>query len=574
MKRLWLCVILALSVAGLAVVSGVEAEPPEKGLWWYYPVAHGTPEEPVPSNAELLKVVPPLRKVPAFSKADKELGLATWWGDYSQLIYSEQPPSKADLSRKPVISTPAGEDEPLVLGLWGITRSGAVTLGVTKSPFPVTIRQIVFDPRRLPTPYRDVNVPGGRVVGFSTYMPESGTGTVKPGENTVFWINVEVPKGTKPGNYDITLNLIVHQVKEIPITATVKVLPFDLPAADIAYGMYFRWAGPQNDARYRTPELMRKYWQDMARHGMTSYTLYQYTASGTFIDAQGNVKPLDGHEDIQVLQQMKDIGLIHPDIPIMILSSNLAEYPEAAKTVAQEMKKRGFPELLVYGRDEPPVDDATKAQFEAMKPVRKYMRTTTAITDHAAAAYADLIDVWTLNGGRVTPDIRKLAAEKNKELWTYDCNHRGRGNSARARFYSGLYTWALKLKGNFHWCYTEGYTWEGDRNATFCFVLPSDSGPVPSPAWEARREGIEDYRTLHLLEARIAAHPGSATAREASQWLAKLRSRVDWNLIKGMPKSVYPWDNAEVFPMCPDFDPAEFPGIRAKAQEFVVKLGE
>ncbi len=574
MRTLLVGIFVATFLAGVGA-SGVGAEPPASGVWWYYPVAHGTLDEPLPSNAELLKVVPPLRKVPAFSKADKELGLAMWWGDYSQLIYSEQPPSQADLGRKPVIVTPPGEDEPLVLGLWGITRSGAVTLGVTKSPFPVTIRQIVFDPRQLPTPYREVNVPGGRVVGFSTYMPESGTGTVKPGENTVFWINVEVPKGTKPGNYQITLNLTVHQVKEMPITATVKVLPFDLPTADIAYGMYFRGAGSKDTSeRYNTPELTRAYWQDMARHGMTSVSYYQYTSSGDFIDADGNLKSLDTHQAVAQLQQMKEIGLIHPNIPIMLLSSNLASFPEAAKVVAEEFKKRGLPELLLYGRDEPPVDDATKAQFEAMKPVRKYMRTTTAITDYAAAAYADLIDVWTLNGGRVTPEIQKLASEKGKELWTYDCTHRGRGNSARARFYSGLYTWALKLRGNFYWCYTEGYTWEGDRNSTFCFVLPSDSGPVPSPAWEARREGIEDYRTLHFLESRIAANPSSSMAKEASQWLMKLRSRVDWNLIKYMPKSVYPWDGAEVFPMCPGFDPAEFPGIRAKAQEFIVKLGE
>jgi len=235
-------VIAVIFLAGILASSYAAAEPPTKGLWWYYPVANGTPEEPLPSNAELLKVVPPLRKAPAFSKDAKELGLAVWWGDYSQIIYSEQPPSNDDLARKPIAVTPPGEDEPLVLGLWGITRNGAVTLSVTKSPFPVTIRQILFDPRQLPTPYRDVNMPGGRVVGIPTYLPESGTGTVKPGENVVFWLNVEVPKDAKPGNYPIELNLIVHQVREVPLKATVKVLPFTLPTADIAYGMYF--AGP------------------------------------------------------------------------------------------------------------------------------------------------------------------------------------------------------------------------------------------------------------------------------------------------------------------------------------------
>src|ERR1035437_7206396 len=110
MKALRLCVIVALFVAGILASSGVGAEPPTKGLWWYYPVANGKPEEPLPSDAELLKVVPPLRKAPVFSKDAKELGLAVCGGDYSQIIYSEQPPSKDDLARKPVAVTPPGED--------------------------------------------------------------------------------------------------------------------------------------------------------------------------------------------------------------------------------------------------------------------------------------------------------------------------------------------------------------------------------------------------------------------------------------------------------------------------------
>ena len=542
-----------------------------KGIWWNFPVAHGSHEESVPSNQELLRVVPPLKKAPLFSKYAKELGLAIWWADYSQILYSEQPPSMADLNRKPIIATPPGEDEPLVLGLWGLTYSGSVTFGVSKSHFPVTIRRVENAPRRLPTPYRGVKVTGGRLIGFSTYMPESGTGTVKPGENTLFWINVEVPAGTKPGSYPIFLELTIPQVEVMTIVAMVKVLPFLLPKADIAYGMYFRWAG-QKEARYNNPEITRAYWRDMARHGMTSISFYQHTPGGDFMDDEGNIKPLDNHLAVQQIKEMKEIGLIHPTIPIMLLSSNLSSYPQVACIIRDEFKKRELPELILYGVDEPEVNDKTLAAFEAFGPVRKYMRLTTAISDYAASAYSDLIDVWVLQGGRVTPAIQQLAAQKNKELWTYDCTHRGRGNSTRARFYAGIYTWALKLKGNFHWCYTEGYAWEGNRNAIFSFVLPSKSGPIPSVAWEARREGVEDYRTIRLLEARINERRGSSVASEASKWLARIRARVNWNLIKGMPKSIYPWDGAEVFPMCPDFKPSELPAIRARAQHYIIKL--
>ena len=557
----------------LALAGAWAADEPLVGHWRYFPVAAGTPEEPLPSDADLLKVVPPLREAPAFSPEAETLGVACWWADYSQPLFSEQPPTAADLARPPVIRASPGEDEPLLLGLWGISRTGTVTLTVKQSPFPVTVRRVEFAPRYLPTPYRGVKVEGGRVVHFATYMPEEGTAEMRPGENVVFWINVAVPKEAKPGDYPIALNLIVHQVKEVTLTATATVLPFVLPRADIAYGMYYRWAGPKGSARFRTPELLRSYWRDMARHGMTSATHYLYTRSGLFTDKQGKLKAdLDAHESMRALCDMQEDGLIHADTPIMLLSSHLSKYPEAAGDMRDELSRRGLPEFLLYGWDEPPVSDEARAAFEAFRPVRKYMRVITAITDHAAAAYADLIDVWVVNAGRVTPEIRNLAADEGSELWTYDCNHRGRGNGTRARFYAGLYTWALGLRGNFHWCYTEGYSWEGNRNATFCFVLPSDAGPVPSVAWENRREGVEDYRLLRLLETRIAKRPDAPAAREASRRLAEIRGRVNWDLIRGMPQSVYPWDGAEVHPMCPDFAPGELAEIRARVIDYILAL--
>ncbi|MFH0962382.1 MAG: glycoside hydrolase domain-containing protein [Planctomycetota bacterium] len=556
----------------LSLTCALAADEPLKGHWRYFPVAFGAPEEPLPPKEELLKVVPPLRETPTLSTEAQSLGLALWWADYSRLLFCEQPPSADDLARKPAIRTSPGEDEPLVLALWSISHTGSVTLSVKESPFPLTIRSVEFAPRYLPTPYRDVEVEGGRVVGFATYMPEAGMGEVKPGENTVFWINVAVPRDASPGKHPIALELIVHQVKVLEIEASVEVLPFALPRANVAFGMYYRWAGPKDDARYRKPELLRMYWRDMARHGMTSATHYMYTASGDWIDKEGHVKPLDGHESLRQLEDMRDEGLISADVPIMLLSTNLGKFPDAAGIIQEEFKKRALPELLLYGRDEPSVNDEARASFEALQPVRPHMRITTAINDYAATAYADLIDVWVVNAGRITPELRSLAKEKGAELWTYDCNHRGRGNGTRARFYAGLYTWALNLRGNFHWCYTEGYSWEGNRNATFNFVLPSDSGPVPSVAWENRREGVEDYRLLRLLESRIAAHADRPEARQAQAWLNQLRSRVNWDLIQGMPKSVYPWDGAEVYPMCPDFEPAELSQIRSRIVDFVLAL--
>ena len=480
----------------------------------------------------------------------------------------EQPPSQADLERPALVRTPAGEDEPLLLGVWGITRTGPVSLSVKEAPFPVTIRHIEFEPHYVPPPYEGRIIKGGRIVGFATYLPEQGIAYVRKGKRSVFWINVEVPKGTEPGEYKLVFKLIVHQKKVLDLEATVQVLDFELPRADIAYGMYFRPTdGRRFQARYRTPELFQAYWRDMARHGMTSVTIYNY--AGRIHDDAGNPK-LDGNTDIQMLKDMMAADLVSGDIPVMWLGSIDLE---AAEAIRDEFQRRGWPELLLYAWDEPPVSDRARAAFEEMRPIREILRNVTAISGEASEAYADLLDVHVVHAGVISPELQKLLADAGAEVWTYSCSFRARGNAPTQRFYAGLYTWALRLKGNFLWCYTEKYSWEGERYANYCYVLPSDGGVlVPAIAWEARREGVEDYRTLRCLESLIAAEPARAEAKEAAAWLEKTRGRVDWYLARNLPPASYPWDGIELQPMCGDFEPAELAQVRGRAVEYIQQL--
>ena len=81
------------------------------------------------------------------------------------------------------------------------------------------------------------------------------------------------------------------------------------------------------------------------------------------------------------------------------------------------------------------------------------------------------------------------------------------------------------------------------------YVVPSDEGVIPSVSWEARREGVEDYRLLTLLESRIADNPETETAKEAKSWLESVRGNVDWYIARDMPPSLYAWDGPEIYPL-------------------------
>ena len=570
-----LSVGILLSYGGEAPVP---AEGPKLREWRAFPLPAGTTRAtPRPSDAEFLKVLPPLRPVPAFDADARELGLAIWWGDPSVQVFSEQPPLPTDLQRKAALRTPPGEDEPLVLGLWGIKDVGPVKLTVHQSPIPVTIRRVDFEQRKIPEPYYDDHVEGGRIVGLATYLLPENRAQVVAGANTVFWIDADVPKDTQPGDYNVTLSLSIHPNTQRILPVTLRVLPFDLPRADVAYGMYFRpfYSDDLVPPRYKTPHWIRTYWRDMARHGMTSATIYHNGSK--FADESGRVSLRDLPE-IQTIREMIADGLVTSDVPIMYLDGGGFRHVGAALAaeIRRELQGLNLPEFLYYGPDEPAVNDKSRADFASLQRLRKSFRIVTAISDVSAAAYADMLDVWVVSGGCLTPEIRTLAAEKKAALWTYDCHHRGKGNTPWSRYYAGLYTWALGLKGNFLWAYTEGYRKEGGNylpwSPLYCNVLPSDQGLLASLEWEARREGVEDYRTLKLLESRIAAAQESPVAKQAREWLDKTRSRVDWYLARNMPPSMYPWDGPELYPMCPDFDQTELSGIRTKAQDYILLL--
>jgi hypothetical protein len=566
---------LVLLVAALACAE----EKSSVREWRQYPVPYGTPETPQPPDEAFLRLVPPMKKLGAIRDDAKKLGLATWWADYGQHIFSEQPPTDEDLARHSAIRTSAGEDEPVVLALWGLQDVGEVALCARDSVFPVNIRTVEFDPRHIPASYFDYQIPAGRVVGIPTYLPERPSVEVKSGQNAAFWLTVSVPPAARPGTYEILLRLTLTDSRQtMTLPVTVEVLPFELPRAKIAYGMYFRpSAQTLKNPRDRTPEMLRHYWRDMAQHGMTSATLYSYTR---LHDEAGTLK-LDGAPAIERLKQMIEDGLVTADVPVMFLDGggiNLRNLraPQILAAFKKEGQSRGWPEFLYYGPDEPVVNEQSLASFNGLQPVREHLRIVTAISDHAAATYADLLDIYIVNVGRNTPVIQKLAADKGVELWNYTCHNRGRGNAPFQRYFAGIYTWALRLKGNFVWAYTEDFTRENGQylpwSPTYCYVVPSDEGLLPSIAWEARREGVEDYRLLVLLEDLIARQPESDVEIQAQKWLDTIRGRVDWFVARDMPPSLYPWDGPELYPLCPGFEPAEFSEIRDKAIDYILDI--
>ena len=563
-----------LLLAGMAFMGALLAAIPH-----HETVATANPLLPVP------------RQEPAWSRQQHRAGYAIWSGDFTVPFFENIPPLAEQLASAPGCVSSAGEYEPLVIGIWALRDLDPVRLSVSSSRFKIKTSRVLFEERSVPPAPQK-----GRRLGIPLFLPEEAKGPLRAGRNTVFWLTVFIAPETAAGIYQEKLTLTLRHTpsgpkESIEVPFTVEVLPFKLPRADIAFGMYhLLFRIPE---AYRSADYEQMYFEDMAAHGHTS-AFIPSTAGELGFDHTGKVNLSGTLFERNVLAQLK-AGLLHEDVPVMMYGHSTHDHPGRYTEFARELKKacrkRGWPEMVLYAPDEPRAEGKRRYEekfgkgsymrgFEELNAARSQMRTITAIFGEEVKTFGKYLSVWVVRSGTITRETLRLARELKRELWTYDCDHRGT-NPAYQRFYPGLHTWALGLKGNFLWAYNHSaqFSWEQDRTCEHSYVSPSKAGPVSMVGWEARREGIEDYRCLSYLEQLVGQEADHPLAGEAGDWLANLRKRVNVRLwtdedaksLKEKWSNTW-WDIADLYNPNQEIDVTEYQLIRQKAQRYIARL--
>ena len=210
----------------------------------------------------------------------------------------------------------------------------------------------------------------------------------------------------------------------------------------------------------------------------------------------------------------------------------------------------------------------------------KNARTFTALSGPSEISWGHLHDIKIVLGGMITPEMLREAKRQGGQLFTY-LERLRLTNVLINRFYAGLYTWGLGLAGNTPYCYchaTNG-AWLPEQERISepminCYVIPGPDGPIPGVGLEGRREGIDDYRYLQLLEARVAAAgPELAVAKDAAGWLANLKRHIETAAIDGVFGAgfIHFWELDWVDP-APNIDPEEYNEIRKTAARYIAQL--
>lgn len=376
------------------------------------------------------------------------------------------------------------------------------------------------------------------------------TEELAPGKSTNFWITFRASEETPAGPHAGKIRIQANGKPETVIALQIRVHSFQLSPARAAFGMYYR--EDVLPARLTTDKATLAMYRDMAAHGQNSATFYM---GGDFTQ----LPPSRCRVVDKSLALAHSVGLTHADVPVLMLQDNITALDvdgmkHAAAWLQSKCAARGWPEIIRYGWDEPayPLPRLRKVCL----PMREVdLRLGTAMSVIAAYGHGDLHDVWIVLGGDITPEMQAEAERANAEVWTYSFRILREGYlPLRQRYFAGLYTWALRLGGNYVWAYC-------DSHHSHAWWAPKSDEPMPVLGWEARRDGVDDYRYLQMVEDRVREHAGkNEIADEAAVWLNTLRIRLSdvdpHQVVTGKPLSI-----------------AEYDDIRARAASYIERIG-
>lgn len=545
-------------------------------------------------------VSPSPNPLPEPTEAERARGYVVASPSWLELIYPTWYPTRQQVASRITCSLSPNEAEPAVFTLTSLRPLAGVR---------VAVRADLQGPRGQSLPFTNVSIgivrtiprwltngaplkPGQRYERRPLLIYPNQGFAVPDRETRQLWLTVTAPPNQVPGLYRGEIGIAAEGSAGYILPLQVDVRPIRLADPEPTYGMYYRH--DHQPPELQTEEFFRRGLADLRAHGMNATSVYttlewkQPDGSWrTDLDRDGRRYSLN--RQMGILGETAMLWRGHPHL-LLACDETGTFFGGAALVAAVDARRRqqNWPELLFYLVDEP----GNAAQIAAAKRLNDLVhrvpgvRTTTALG--APGELASYYDVWIVSTS--VPRLAEtatLAQAKGKELWAYNCQWNG-AEPANDRYFCGYHTWTAGLRGNWQWCYTEGYQGSSDLSAEITlklpyyedpwyvnYVLPTPEGNLPTLGWEGRREGVDDYRYLQTL--RDAVQKAEAArdamvrrvAAEARAFLREVEVRTR------RPESRQPATNAGQnygFAMHPGLQPRDYDAIRDRAAEYIIQL--
>lgn len=396
-------------------------------------------------------------------------------------------------------------------------------------------------------------------------------------------IFVKTTPDTVPGQYTGKLLLQSNgkTLKTIPLS--VEVVDIVLPAPDITFGTYHAFA--YFPAQYISIDYLRKIFVDMKNHGMNSVTIYnnpEKTSKGVpdydhnqqynsalipekYRNWSKKTDPMERYDskawtnrfNIGLREEMNlgvETGLLTKKHPILWLVTKGGHYSWGgistdilSQVLAYWKTQKNWPEPLLYVVDEPsgmPEREAlARLYFDRIAKAGIKVKTVTAHPDPDTLGH--LYDVWILGANKVNYRNFAKAVKMNRGFWMYNCSIPN-DNAPYFRAMYGFSAYASNVSGVWSWAYYDARVHfvsdaEGNIKDTSSVRLSkvglSPEGPVPTVAWEAMRDGTEDYRLAQLFSELY--HQADKKYRAELAEVSKVLSDKEIAILKKIDKQKY-----------------------------------
>ena len=480
--------------------------------------------------------------LPELTPAEKRRGFILFDRNYLRVLMNNAIPSESERISSLSVRASRGEYEPATLTLHALRPLSDLTLnisdlrgdgGVIKAEY-IDIRAVRYMPKR----------GEGRWGLFQeTLMDEvplmlekADFYRVEQNKNQTFWLTVHVPGTQPPGTYRGTVTIKIPESAGLRIPLLLEVYPFDLltPPKGITFAMYVR--GRDN------PEWIDETFSDMKAHGLNTIA---YIGRGPDMEiSDGNIH-IDWNGRSALEQNMaahSRAGFTEPvlwlmggDIPALcekigpIESEAFARaYRDVITQIVRHGRENGWPEIIFQSIDEP---FEWEQRLSVMLRLGQLLRSVPGVRiendgmngkweNFSEEAY-QLTDVINLHDGPVLDrhesydtgawwKFYSRAVNDGKLIWFYNIDITA-WHPEPVRFMSGFGLYKSGAHGFFPQAYmltvnpedpAAAYTSPASRLSWRLARFPATGNRSGGPtiAYEAFREGIDDYRYLVTLK--------------------------------------------------------------------------
>lgn len=371
---------------------------------------------------------------------------------------------------------------------------------------------------------------------------------VPQNKTQTYWITIKTDNDTKPGDYHASIKVMPRSGKHTEIPVHVKVLPITLTDTDKQYGMMMDYAFYELDNQRWTDEEKRlleergrEIYRDLRAHGMTVV----YPHSHFYYRADMNGEPILDSLRASLESYKKEqfpgpfvwyLGHLLQTAKTKHPGSILGYDSAVAKKRLQDLLTRfekmaielGIPKekLIVQLVDEPDPD-----QKERMKAARELHKEAKKLGFNILITRpwsdADVMCTALPANEKQAEQLRDMG----HAWWIYPNDTLTSKNLAYTRYVFGFGAWRWEVDGVVPWTYQMS---QGSNGNPFTVLdgpevmvaYPGVNGPIPTPTWEAIRDGINDYKYMYQLQKLISAEKakGNPAAVSIEGRLLQLRN--------------------------------------------------